>query len=70
MLADKVPQLQPGDLVLYTTMPELAAADKATVAGTVTAKVMPHYTTKGVWQTYSSELASQVSVPSSQDSKA
>ncbi len=70
MLADKVPQLQPGDLVLYTTMPELAAADKATVAGTITAKVMPHYTTKGVWQTYSSELASQVSVPSSQDSKA
>ena len=55
MLADKVPQLQPGDLVLYTTMPELAAANKATVAGTVTAKVTPHYTNKGVWQVYSTK---------------
>lgn len=55
MLADKVPQLQPGDLVLYTTMPELAAAGKATVAGTVTAKVTPHYTSKGAWQVYSSQ---------------
>jgi hypothetical protein len=54
MLADKVPQLQPGDLVLYTTMPELAAAGKPTVAGTVTAKVTPHYTGKG-WQAYSSQ---------------
>jgi len=53
MLADKVPNLQPGDLVLYTTMPELAAAKKATVAGTVTAKVLPHYTSKGAWQPYS-----------------
>jgi hypothetical protein len=54
MLADKVPTLQPGDLVLYTTMPELAAADKATVAGTITAKVTPHYSSKGTWQVYSS----------------
>jgi hypothetical protein len=54
MLADKVPTLQPGDLVLYTTMPELAAAKKATVAGTVTAKVTPHYTSRGTWQAYSS----------------
>ena len=53
MLADKVPTLQPGDLVLYTTMPELAAANKATVAGTVTAKVVPHYTSRGTWQVYS-----------------
>jgi len=54
MLADKVPTLRPGDLVLYTTMPELAAANKATVAGTVTAKVLPHYTSRGTWQGYSS----------------
>lgn len=50
MLAEKVPQLHVGDLVLYTTMPELAAANKATVAGTVIAKVLPHYSTKGGWQ--------------------
>src|SRR5512138_143299 len=55
MLADKVPQLQSGDLVLYTTMPELAAAGKPTVAGTVTAKVTPHYTSKGTWQVYASQ---------------
>jgi hypothetical protein len=52
MIADKVPQLQPGDLVLYTTMPELAAADKPMVAGTVIAKVAPHYTSRGTWQSY------------------
>jgi hypothetical protein len=57
MLADKVPQLQPGDLVLFTTMPELAAAHKHTVAGTVIAKVRPHYTTRGTWQVYSAEPA-------------
>jgi hypothetical protein len=57
MLADKVPPLQVGDLVLYTTMPELAAANKATVAGTITAKVTPHYTSKGTWQLYSPEPA-------------
>jgi hypothetical protein len=51
MLDDKVPQVQVGDLVLYTTMPELAAAGKATVAGTVVARVVaPHYTSKGGWQ--------------------
>jgi hypothetical protein len=55
MLADKVPTLRPGDLVLYTTMPELAAANKSTVAGTVTAKVTPVYTSKGTWQAYSPE---------------
>jgi hypothetical protein len=53
MLADKVPSLKPGDLVLYTTMPELAAAGKATVAGTVTAKVLPEYTNKSGWHVYS-----------------
>ncbi len=53
MIADKVPALRPGDLVLYTTMPELAAANKPTVAGTVTAKVLPHYTSRGTWQVYS-----------------
>lgn len=52
MVADKVPQLQTGDLVLYTTMPELAAADKPMVAGTVIAKVTPHYTSRGTWQSY------------------
>src|SRR4051812_38102029 len=57
MLADKVPALEPGDLVLYTTMPELAAAGKATVAGTVTSKVVPHYTTKSGWQAYSTRAA-------------
>lgn len=53
MLADKVPTLRPGDLVLYTTMPELAAAGKPTVAGTITAKVTPHYSSKGTWHVYS-----------------
>ncbi len=51
MLDDKVPNIQVGDLVLYTTMPELAAVGKSTVAGTVVARVFPHYTAKGGWQT-------------------
>jgi hypothetical protein len=50
MLAEKVPQLHVGDLVLYTTMPELVAANKPTVAGTIIAKVTPRYNTKGGWQ--------------------
>jgi hypothetical protein len=50
MLAEKVPQLHVGDLVLYTTMPELVAANKPTVAGTVIAKVVPQHSTKGGWQ--------------------
>jgi hypothetical protein len=50
MLAEKVPQLHVGDLVLYTTMPELVAANKPTAAGTIIAKVMPHYSPKGGWQ--------------------
>ena len=57
MLADKVPSLKPGDLVLYSTMPELAAAGKATVSGTVTAKVLPQYTNKSGWQIYSTRAA-------------
>jgi hypothetical protein len=50
MLDDKVSHVKPGDLVLYTTMPELAAAGKATVAGTVISRVSPHYTSKAGWQ--------------------
>lgn len=59
MLENKVPSLQPGDLVLYTTMPELAAVGKYTVAGTVIAKVTPHYTSRGTWQTWSPEPAAK-----------
>ena len=58
MIADKVPPLQTGDLVLYTTMPELAAADKPMVAGTVTAKVAPHYTSRGTWQSFATAAKS------------
>ncbi|HMN46563.1 MAG TPA: hypothetical protein PKE27_18445 [Povalibacter sp.] len=50
MIDDKVPRLERGDLVMYTTMPELAAVGKTTVAGTVVARVNPHYTSKGGWQ--------------------
>jgi len=49
MLDHKVSSVSPGDLVLYTTMPELAAAGKATVAGTVVSKVHAHYTSKAGW---------------------
>jgi hypothetical protein len=52
MLNDKVANLKVGDLVLFTTMPELAAAGKPTVAGTVIAKVIPHYTSKTGWQRF------------------
>jgi hypothetical protein len=52
MLEDKVPNLAAGDLVMYTTMPELAAVGKATIAGTIVAKVGPHYTAKSGWQRY------------------
>jgi hypothetical protein len=50
MIDDKVPHVEPGDLVMYTTMPELAAVGKATVAGTVISRVNPHYTSKAGWQ--------------------
>jgi hypothetical protein len=55
MLDDKVPQLTPGDLVMYATMPELAAAGKTTTAGTILSKAYPHYTNKGGWQVRSPE---------------
>lgn len=50
MLGDKVSHVEPGDLVMYTTMPELAAAGKATVAGTIVSRVNPHYTSRSGWQ--------------------
>jgi hypothetical protein len=50
MLDNKVSRVEPGELVLYTTMPELAAAGKATVAGTVVSRVNPHYAGKTGWQ--------------------
>lgn len=49
-IADKVPNLVVGDLVMYTTMPELAAAGKNTVVGTITTRVNPHYSPKTGWQ--------------------
>lgn len=55
MIEDKVPPLEAGDLVLYTTMPELAAVGKTTVAGTVVSRVHPHYTAKGGWQSRPAE---------------
>jgi hypothetical protein len=55
MIDDKVPHLVPGDLVLYTTMPELAAAGKETVAGTIVARVNPHHTARSGWQTRPAE---------------
>jgi hypothetical protein len=50
MIDDTVPRLERGYLVMYTTMPELAAVGKTTVAGTVISRVNPHYTGKGGWQ--------------------
>jgi hypothetical protein len=50
MIADKVPNLVVGDLVLYTTMPELAAAGKTMVAGTIVSRVNPHHSAKSGWQ--------------------
>jgi hypothetical protein len=57
MLADKVPQLKVGDLALFTTLPELAAAGKTTLAGTIVAKVTPQLTGKGTWVVYGSETS-------------
>ena len=50
MIADKVPNLVAGDLVLYTSMPELAAIGKTTVAGTVVSRVNPHHSSRSGWQ--------------------
>jgi len=55
MLDDKVPKVEPGELVMYTTMPELAAVGKDTVAGTIISRVTPHHTPKGGWQVRSAE---------------
>ncbi len=63
MLADNVPTLRVGDLVMYTTMPELAAAGKATVAGTVVSRVTPHYTPRGGWQVESKKAAETGQTP-------
>lgn len=65
MIEAKVPPLEPGDLVLYSTMPELAAAGKPTVAGTVVSRVHPHYTKKGGWQSrpVESKVAPAESLP-------
>jgi hypothetical protein len=52
MLDPKVPDVEPGDLVMYTTMPELAAIGKTTTAGSIVARVVPHYTPKGGWQVW------------------
>jgi hypothetical protein len=67
MLEDKVPNLSPGDLVLYTTMPELAAAGKSTVAGTIVSKAYPHYTSKSGWQTRAAEQRSETVAPAAVD---
>ncbi len=50
MISDKVPSVVVGDLVMYTTMPELAAAGKTTVVGTIVSRVNPHYSAKTGWQ--------------------
>lgn len=50
MIADKVPNLVVGDLVMYTTMPELAAAGKTTVVGTIVSRVNPHHSARTRWQ--------------------
>jgi hypothetical protein len=50
MLDNKVSQVEPGELVLFATMPELAAAGKATVAGTIVGRVLPEYSNKSGWQ--------------------
>ena len=50
MIADKVPNLVPGDLVMYVAMPELAAAGKPTVAGTVVSRVNPQHSARSGWQ--------------------
>jgi hypothetical protein len=55
MLDAKVPNVEVGELVMYTTMPELAAAGKSTVAGTIVSRVTPHYTSKGGWQSRAAE---------------
>ena len=50
MIADKVPNLVVGDLVMYTTMPELAALGKTTTVGTIVSRVNPHHSARSGWQ--------------------
>jgi hypothetical protein len=50
MMADKVPNLVVGDLVMYTTMPELAALGKTTTVGTIISRVNPQHSSKTGWQ--------------------
>lgn len=50
MIADKVPNLVVGDLVMFTTMPELAAEGKTTVVGTIISRVNPQYSARSGWQ--------------------
>ncbi len=64
MLADKVPDLTCGDLVLYTTMPELAAAGKTTVVGTISSRVAPHYSSRSGWQAHVDESKARIAQPS------
>lgn len=64
MLDPKVPNVEVGELVMYTTMPELAAAGKETVAGTVVSRVTPHYTSKGGWQVRAAEHRGAAASPS------
>lgn len=63
MLGDKVPEVALGELVMYTTMPELAAVGKETVAGTIVSRVTPHYTPKGGWQARAAENRGEASAP-------
>ncbi|HKE96348.1 MAG TPA: hypothetical protein VKB34_18720 [Povalibacter sp.] len=63
MLADNVPHLEIGDLVMYSTMPELAAVGKATVAGTIVSRVNPHYTSKSGWQVRPAEPRGELAAP-------
>jgi hypothetical protein len=66
MLDAKVPHVEPGELVMYTTMPELAALGKESVAGTIISRVIPHHTPKGGWQVRSVEHRSDAAEQTSQ----
>ena len=63
MIADKVPSLVAGDLVMYMAMPELAAAGKTTVAGTVVSRVNPQYSPRSGWQVRPDESKVAAVVP-------
>jgi hypothetical protein len=63
MIADKVPNLVVGDLVMYTSMPELAAAGKATVAGTIISRVNPQHSARSGWQVRPDESKVAAALP-------